>query len=310
MTTWPEGLFEARDLDCLGMQPRAISRAVAKGGLIRVKRGAYISERDWIVLDAAAKHQIRVRAAASAHPQAVFSHWSAAVIHGLPIIGRWPSDVHVAADRSTGGRSEVGVRRHCVGLPDQDWTVVDGIRVTTVARTIVDLALVQPFRYALAPADYSLASGLVTNTALSQHLDSRGAFRGLHRAVKVVEFATPSSKSPGESLSRGVIHEQGFPAPELQVEHHLPDGLAITDFEWPEYNLIGEFDGHGKYLKDDYLKGKSTVDTIMAEKRRENSLRRITGRLVVRWEWADVFQVTPLVAMLTEIGLPRRSRAR
>ena len=100
---WPAHLFTIADLAAL--DHRAASRAAASGELVRVKRGAYCARAEWDASSEARRHLLRVVAFAQSHPSAVFSHWSAAVVHGLPMIGRWPDDVHVAAARASGGRS-------------------------------------------------------------------------------------------------------------------------------------------------------------------------------------------------------------
>ncbi len=303
---WPAHLFTIADLAAL--DHRAASRAAASGELVRVKRGAYCARSEWDASSEARRHLLRVVAFAQSHPSAVFSHWSAAVVHGLPMIGRWPDDVHMAAARASGGRSETGVKRHCRGLDNHEWQTVDGMRVTTIARTLVDLAMVQPFRFALAPIDHALASDLSIGE-LTDYLDSRGTFRGLPQVARAMALADGRSGSPGESLSRGTIHELGFPAPLLQVEHRMPGRTAITDFEWPDYMTFGEFDGVGKYLRKEFLHGMTTADAVLAEKRREDQLRRATGFSAVRWGWDDALRVAPLRAILIEGGLPTRLSA-
>lgn len=176
------------------------------------------------------------------------------------------------------------------------------LKVTTIARTIVDLAAAQPFRFALAPADHALRMG---GTSPADLLDQCVSLtRGRRRAQRVVDFADPGAGSAGESLSRGVIHELGFPAPTLQSRHVIDGSAYYTDFEWPDFGVIGEFDGMGKYLREEYLQGRSTADAVLEEKRRENRLRRATGSTVARWEWMDALNITPLRDILIEAGLP------
>jgi hypothetical protein len=298
---WPPHLFTIADL--ADLDHRAASRAAMRGELVRVKRGAYCARAEWDASTESRRHLMRVTAVAQSHPKAIFSHWSAAVVHGLPLIGAWPTEVHVAAARASGGRSETGVKRHCRGVDDSEWQTVDGLRVTTIARTLVDLAMVQPFRFALAPIDHALAAGLSIGE-LMDYLDSRGTFRGLLRVARAMAFADGQSGSPGESISRGTIHELGFPAPLLQVEHRMPGRTAITDFEWPDFMTFGEFDGVGKYLREEFLRGMSAADAVLEEKRREDQLRRVTGFSAVRWGWDDALRVAPLRAILIEGGCP------
>jgi len=56
-----------------------------------------------------------------------------------------------------------------------------------------------------------------------------------------------------------------------------------VDFLWPEFNVIGEADGLGKYEPDER---RSTRDKVRAEKRREERLGD-AGYEMVRWGWED-----------------------
>ncbi|HEV7957475.1 MAG: hypothetical protein JWL94_2002 [Microbacteriaceae bacterium] len=76
----------------------------------------------------------------------------------------------------------------------------------------------------------------------------------------------------------------------------------IVDFWWPEFNLAGEFDGKGKYLRDEMLAGRTTAEVLLAEKDRENRIRAL-GPTMVRWDW-DIARSLPLLdARLRAAGL-------
>lgn len=123
-------------------------------------------------------------------------------------------------------------------------------------------------------------------------------------------FADGDGFLPGESLSRVAMYDQGFPQPELQSAFRDRSGLiGYTDFYWRKWNLVGEFDGDAKYVKPEYLKGRTVSQVVMAEKTREDRLRRL-GLAVVRWTWADVVQPEQLAALLRSAGLPVSLRPR
>lgn len=290
------------------LDQRRVSRGVATGQLVRLKRGAFFEVRAWQALSAAAQHRERVRAFAATHQSAVFSHWSAASILGLPIVGGWPVEVHVTAGPATGGRSEPGLIRHCVGLPDEDVVITRGIATTSVARTLIDLAAAQPFRFAVAPIDHGLRMHLVDRDELIARAEARRR-GGLH-ALRAVEFGDARSANAGESLSRAVINQYGFPRPELQVEHQIDGRTYYTDFEWPEHRAIAEFDGKGKYLSPELMGSSNPAQVVLDEKDRENRIRRATGYLVGRWDWSEALRREPVAVALDAIGLPRGSRAR
>lgn len=78
------------------------------------------------------------------------------------------------------------------------------------------------------------------------------------------------------------------------------------DFYWPELGLVGEFDGHGKYLREEMARGRTAAEVVMAEKAREDRLRAL-GLRVVRWGWADLLDPARLRRKLLAAGLRARS---
>src|SRR5699024_8430913 len=96
----------------------------------------------------------------------------------------------------------------------------------------------------------------------------------------------------------------GFAAPMLQQRFWLP-GLArnaYVDFYWPDVAVIGEADGHGKYL--DAGSAQGAAQRVIEEKQREDELRAQV-RNCVRWGWADVWHPARLERLLLRAGVPR-----
>ena len=94
-----------------------------------------------------------------------------------------------------------------------------------------------------------------------------------------------------------------MPAPVLQEAFYDERGkIGVVDFWWPDCKLVGEFDGRGKYLRDEYLSGRSTADAVLAEKAREDRLRAL-GLTIVRWDWATALDLALLEAKLRGAGL-------
>ena len=302
---YPAHLILVRTLHDPATESRSLARAVERGESVRVKRGAYVASDIWRELDAEARHLTRVAAFAQSHPRAVFSHQSAALLLGLPLIGRLPDRVQVVDQAARGGRSETGLRRHCVGYRNDEVTEVgDGIRCTTVLRTLADLAQLQSFAAAVAPLDFALRHELVAPDELAALALRRRGRPGSRRVERAFEFGDGRSMSPGESLSRVVIHELGFPRPQLQTEHRSPaGGKYFTDFEWPEFQVVAEFDGKGKYLKEEYLGTRTPGEAVYAEKLREDDLRR-ENNSVARWGWAEALGRHLVRERLLAVGLP------
>lgn len=130
------------------------------------------------------------------------------------------------------------------------------------------------------------------------------------RLEAILAFADGGAMLPGESLSRVLMHRLGFPQPVLQQEFRDRAGLiGYGDFWWKPWRVVGEFDGTAKYLKAEYLAGRTPSEVVVAEKRREDRLRRL-GLKVVRWTWADLTSPGSLAGLLREAGLPVSAASR
>lgn len=168
-------------------------------------------------------------------------------------------------------------------------TEIDGLRVTSAARTVLDLARSLPFDAAVVTGDAALRVGLSPDL-LDASL-ALAAFRpGIGAARRVLGFLDGRSESPGESLSRVVMARDGLPKPDLQlaIADDLGFFVARSDFGWAEYKTLGEFDGKIKY--DALLRpGETLQDVMWRERKREDALRDL-GWQVVRWLWADLYR--------------------
>ncbi len=299
------GIVTAEDLRRVGEDPRLLQRSAAAGALERVRRGHYVEGDRWRRATPAERHRIRVAAASRLLPDDVFSHESAAAVWGIPLLGRWPDQVHVVGRRTGGGRTSRELIRHGVDEPP-DGVVHDSVRVTSAARTIVDLARTRPFAAGVVAADHGLRTGLVTGEELASALGAVGG-RGRRRATAVIASADRRAESVGESLSRARMLELGLELPELQVVVRDADGfVGRVDFWWERVGLVGEFDGRFKYGVDG-VDGAAAEERLWNEKLREDRLRA-TGRRVSRWTWSTALDPRRFLAHLTAAGV-RPSRA-
>jgi hypothetical protein len=288
-------------------------RSLRVGELVAVAPGICLPASSWARLGADERHLMTVRARALvARAPLVFGAHAGAALWRLPMIGPWPARPAVLAERTTGGRSTPYLVRRCEGVPAEIW-VVDGLATTSLARTVVDVARYSSFAVAVAMADRALApketteagalSMSVSRAELLASLVTLDIVSGAAKAAAAIEFADGDSGSAGESLSRVVIHRLGFPRPVLQSVFSDAAGRIIVDFWWPEHSVIGEFDGRGKYLRDEYTGGRSTADVVLAEKQRENRLRA-RGPTVARWGWEEAMSPPLLRRTLLAAGLP------
>ena len=307
------GILLTSDVRRLEANPRALGHAVARGELVRVHRGAYVRSDEWNALDSAQRYRRRVIAAARAsRSRPVLSHQSAAAFWGIPTIGDPMRLVHVLTTPMAGTRTENGFRRHAAEIASEDVIEQDGVRVTSFARTLIDLARDTPFASAVVSLDWSLRPARkdleprIKIDQLQEFFEAQPGERFRRRVHRALEFASPLSGSPGESFSRATMHELGFPAPVLQFDVRDGRGLIGTcDFAWPERGLLGEFDGRVKYTRGMARPGENVEDIVMREKIREDRMRA-TGRGMTRWLWSEVLHQEQLRAKLTGAGLPNR----
>jgi hypothetical protein len=287
----------ARDLMAQGFSPDEIARLTRAGDLKRIRHGAYVPAAMAVAEDREL-HRRLVRATVRlTSPEAVVSHESASVVHGLPFWPEGVTRVHLTRDRPTGAKKRAHVQQHTGSLGPADVTEVDGIRVTSLPRTVVDLGRSLPLMRSVPVADAAMADGL-RRDELDEALTAAGGRTGIGAARRMAALADARSESVGESASRVVLLLNGIPAPQLQYEVFDPGGelVARADFCWEDQRTLGEFDGkikYGRLLRP----GQSASDVVYAEKLREDRLRDL-GWQVVRWSWDDLYRPRVLVERL------------
>jgi predicted transcriptional regulator of viral defense system len=304
------GLILVSDLTTAGIDARPLRALCKHGQLVRLRRGSYVGAETWAMASGVERHRLRVRAAADVlPPESVFSHYSAAALYGLPILGAWPRDVHVIGARNRGGHAATGLRRHgTVNLPEP--VEVDGLRATSVARTVVDLARLCSFASAIVTADCSIANSRHASSAangateedLAEELDRVPTGAGKVAARTTIPFANGLSGSVGESLSRAQFRQLGIPNPQLQHRFVDEQGEMFADFFWEEYGVIGEFDGKAKYFDPQFARGLSPKDVFWKEKLRQDRLLAFAPRFV-RWDWDIAMDPQRLLARLATVDI-------
>jgi hypothetical protein len=130
-----------------------------------------------------------------------------------------------------------GVKVHVVtGLQGPDCAVKNGIPVTTVARTIIDLAQILSVVRLEEVLDHALAARLVSLNVLQQRLEKTGT-RGRRGAgllavlIGVRLDGSPRPRQRAERLFLRIVQQYGLPTPEREVEYRLSDGRTVyVDF--------------------------------------------------------------------------------
>lgn len=266
----PNDVFTRAELHRCGWSDGAITRAVRANRLVRVRRGRLTTPaRAAAAIDRAAVDSCR---------GSVLSLLSALEHHGLPVVGRRPSRPQLTVVPGGTG-SHTGAELHRAALPDRDVLEVAGLRVTSVARTLVDVARRAPLTTAVAATDAALHRGSVTFDELDRVIVACWNWPGIRRVHRVIREADGRSESPLESVSRLVLGWLRLPVPELQAWVSDGDGVrrGRLDFYWDEFGVAGEADGRAKYVDRDVL---------TAEKERQEAIEDL-GVTFARWGWDD-----------------------
>lgn len=292
------------DLFSLGWSSHRLRKAVANGEMVCLYPGWFATStawQAWFPEERCVAQAIAVARAGHVGDDAV-SHVTAGAMLGWPLYGVRPQRTHISGptrDGNTRGRSLAHHRRPAV----TDTIEIAGIRVTNPIRTASDLLGYLPRDAAVAVADAALRE--VAWDAVSHQYDQTRADawrseilaspalqkgqRGVAQARWVTHFADGRAQLPGESVSRLRLHQLGFAPPRLQVPIALSSGrFAYVDFGLDDIDAWGEFDGEGKYTDAAMLRAASTAQALVAEKWREDEIRAITGRRIVRWGMSHI----------------------
>lgn len=216
-----------------GFSESAIARLLADGWLVRLHAGVYALGH------AALRQEARWLAAilACGHG-AVLSHRSAGVLWGLGSVRG--GIVDVTAPR--GRRRRPGIAAHEGRLDEADVTSHRGIPVTTVARTLLDLAGILPRADLERTVDQAIRTRRYDRAALDHAMARAHGRRELRPLRAVLEDLDPDrgrTRFELEATALPLILAAGLPRP--RVNEHV-EGHRV-DLHWPEHRLVVELDG-------------------------------------------------------------------
>jgi hypothetical protein len=291
--------MSARQWHDRGVPPPLMRSLIRSGQLIRMRQGAYATRRavDWAGADPVRALALDVLAAratlsGSGSGNAVASYQSAARLHRLSLLTSPPKgavSLTLPPDRKQNRATPSDVVFHASQLPKEHVTRLYNLPLTTVARTVSDLARTLPFMDAVVVADSALHQEKTTKPELHQVLEEGKGWPGVRQARRVVDFADDRAESPLESAARVVFAEAGLEPPELQVtihgEQEQEPFAARVDFLWREQKVVAEADGLVKY---------NDREDLLKERERDHQLRA-AGYTVVHFTWQEIFQAKETV---------------
>ncbi|MDT5210515.1 MAG: hypothetical protein QOF67_2930, partial [Mycobacterium sp.] len=161
--------------------------------------------------------------------QGVVAGQSAAALHGA----KWVDVRRPAEMLWHNRRPPNGIHAWSDGFDTDEVDVIGGIRVTTPARTALDLACRYPLGEAVAAIDALLAARY------------RGR-RGIRQARTVLDLVDPGAESPKETWLRLLVIRNGFPRPRTQIPVYDEYGalVAVLDMGWEDIKLALDYEGN------------------------------------------------------------------
>ena len=287
-----------------------LRKAVREGIAWEILPSVFARSGYWCELKVPTQARHRMRALQELHPELVFAGPSAALAHGLSVSNRHLERVWAATNRTTHRRSSPAVRS--VMVSHGEVVEREGLRMTSLARTVGDCLRLMDFRSGLAVADSALRAGEMDVDVLADEM--RAAcwhMSGLQRACGVLRLADPRAESGGESIARATMLELGLAAPDLQRGYQSPIDPMLhyrADFVWGTAggDIVGELDGNEKYESAELCGDRSIVQVIGEEHRRQSHISACKGVLrVVRFGFSDVTHAEGFLQLLTGCGVPR-----
>lgn len=256
---------------------RAASRGTASGNLHRIHRGVYtVGHR------AVSRHTLLRAALLACGEGAVVSHGTAAAFHGLWDKAPRLIDVTVPVEA---GRKIDGIRcRRCRYPEPEEIEVIYGVAVTTVARTLVDLAGI---------VGLPTLKKTVGRAAIRRKLDLQAADVAIHnakrrRGLRSLELAllpyrtkdgkVPDVRSDFETLVLPDLLDLGIARPSCNAWLHIEGERLLVDFLWAEQRVVVETDGRETH---------ETPDAFQNDRRRDQFLAS-AGYRVFRVTWRQL----------------------
>ena len=256
----------------LGLSREEIIGRLRRGRLHRLYPGVYaVGHR---VLTQRSRWMAAVLACG---PDAVLSHWSAAALWGIRSTRSGPIDI--TSPRKS--KSRGAIRRHRVLLPPDEVTVEDGIPVTSVPRTIFDLAAVsspQTVESVLRQCEYlRLYDPLSLGDLVGRYPGHRGN-RAARAALARLEESPGETEEGLEERFLAFIDRYELPRPDFNAWLEVQGRRYRVDCLWPAQRLIAELDS---------WQAHGTRSAFRSDKARDRRLLR-AGYSTTRITWSQL----------------------
>jgi hypothetical protein len=264
------------------------SEALAARTLTRYElRSRYVALHQDVYMpkDAALTAVLRAKACwLRSRRRGILAGFSASAMHGA----KWIDPALPAAIIDTNRRRAPGAEVWEERIDDDEIGVIDGIRLTTPARTAVDLARRLPLDAAVAAVDALAQATELKMADVELLVDRYSGRRGMKVARTALALVDGGAQSPKETWLRLLLIRAGFPRPQTQIVVRNEWGWAeaYLDMGWEDIKVAAEYDGDQhrssrvQYVRDirrlEMLERRGwIVIRVIAEDHPENIIRRV-----------------------------------
>lgn len=173
--------------------------------------------------------------------QGVVAGFSAAALHG----SEWVDGAAVVDLIHDNRHRQAGIRAHGDRIEEDEIAVLDGIPVTSAARTALDLGCWYPTTAAVAGIDALARATRIKPADVEMLAERYAGRRGVVRAREAIALFDSGAQSPKESWLRVVLVQAGLPRPQTQIPvlNEFGSAVAYLDMGWEEMKVAVEYDG-------------------------------------------------------------------
>ena len=247
MSALRDPVFSRTQALAAGFTSDQIRWALKTSRWFALRRGLYADSAAFNQLCPTDQHLLQAFAAMSHLTcPSMISHRSAAFLYGLPAY-RNPQRVCLTVSRDQ-RRTMADVDLYTTRDFGRDNSLLNhrftmAIAITTLARTVVDVARTSDLPETLVVADAALHTSRVTKAELNNVLDGLWRWPHVDRARRALEHADPRCSDPQISWVRGLFIENQLPIPDFHVAIHERNKLiGRFDFAWPELGVLAHVD--------------------------------------------------------------------
>jgi very-short-patch-repair endonuclease/predicted transcriptional regulator of viral defense system len=262
------GVVTRAQLLAAGLGPDRVDRRLATGDLHPIHRGVYA------VGPVTAPRRAEMAAVLACGAEAVVSHVSAGMLWQFLPSSRGDAGA-VDVSLRAGNRCRPGIRIHRAHtLRPGEVTRLDGIPVTTPARTLLDLASTEDLRALDSAVARAIAARLTTRGRILALLRGPARRPGASLLRAVLSARPALTRSEAEERLLALVRKARLPEPSTNVPIH---GYEV-DFLWREEGLVVEVDGFAFHASRESFERDRRRDAVLAA----------AGLRVIRITWRQL----------------------